>query len=311
MENRAYALATGLFLVLLGLGFGLWVWWFSGKTEISDDYVLVTRYSVAGLNNQAAVRYRGIDVGKVQSITLDGANPLEIQILISVNHNTPITKGTYGTLGYQGVTGLAYVSLEDRGTNTQKLVAANGQLPRIPVKPSFLDIVSDSGMAMLEKAGDLLDRLNQLLSEKNRASVTRTLNNVETASERLDPALKNAADVAALLKKTFSDENNARINRLLVNLEQASGDAKPLATEVRQLVASLKALSERLDSVSSSTANEVNGVTLPRMNELMGELIRNSRSLNILLDEFERNPNAIIFGKPAPRAGPGEPGFNK
>ena len=45
--------------------------------------------------------------------------------------------------------------------------------------------------------------------------------------------------------------------------------------------------------------------------ELMGELIRNSRSLNLLLDEFERNPNAIIFGKPTPRPGPGETGFTE
>jgi phospholipid/cholesterol/gamma-HCH transport system substrate-binding protein len=311
MENRAFALATGLFLVVLGLGFGLWVWWFSGPTVVQDQYLLVTRYSVAGLNNQAAVRYRGIDIGKVQSIELDKTNPLEIRIRVNIDHDTPITKGTFGTLGYQGVTGLAYVSLEDRGTNLQKLVSTDGGPPRIPMKPSFIDIVSDSGMAMLEKASDLLERMNQLLSEKNRASVSRTLDNVETASTRLEPALKNAGDVAALLKKTFSDENNARINRLLANLEQASGEAKPLAGEIRQLVASLKTLSERLDAVSASTSDEVNGVTLPRMHELMGELIRNSRNLNLLLDEFERNPNAIIFGKPPPRAGPGEPSFNK
>jgi len=295
----------------LGLAFGLWVWWFSGPTTVQDQYLLITRYSVAGLNNQAAVRYRGIDIGKVQSIELDKSNPLEIRIRVNIDHDTPITRGTFGTLGYQGVTGLAFVSLEDRGDNLQKLVSSDGGPPRIPMKPSFIDIVSDSGMAMLEKASGLLERMNQLLSEKNRESVSRTLSNVETASSHLEPALKNAGDVAVLLKKTFSDENNARINRLLANLEQASRDAKPLAGEIRQLVASLKTLSERLDSVSASTSDSVNGVTLPRMHELMGELIRNSRNLNLLLDEFERNPNAIIFGKPKPQAGPGEPGYNK
>ncbi len=311
MENRAFALATGLFVVVLGLGFGLWVWWFSGKTEAQDEYLLVTRYSVAGLNNQAAVRYRGIDIGKVQSIELDKKNPLEIQIRVSVNHDTPITKGTFGTLSYQGVTGLAFISLDDRGSNLQKLVSSDGGLPRIPVKPSFIDIVSDSGMAMLEKASELLDRVNKVLSDRNRTSLERSLDNIELASHRITPAVKSVNDAAALLQQTFSDENNRRINRMLASLEAASGETKPLVAEVRQLVASLKTLSERLDSVSASTSDELNGVTLPRMHELMGELVRSSRSLNILLDEFERNPNALIFGKPAPRAGPGEPGFKK
>lgn len=311
MENRAYAIATGLFVVLLGAAMALAAWWFGGETKPTDDYLLVTRYSVAGLKNQAAVRYRGIDIGKVQSIELDKKNPLEIQIRVSVNHDTPITKGTFGTLSYQGVTGLAFISLDDRGSNLQKLVSSDGGLPRIPVKPSFIDIVSDSGMAMLEKASELLDRVNKVLSDRNRTSLERSLDNIELASHRITPAVKSVNDAAALLQQTFSDENNRRINRMLASLEAASGETKPLVAEVRQLVASLKTLSERLDSVSASTSDELNGVTLPRMHELMGELVRSSRSLNILLDEFERNPNALIFGKPAPRAGPGEPGFKK
>jgi phospholipid/cholesterol/gamma-HCH transport system substrate-binding protein len=311
MENRAYAIATGLFVLILCALLGLTVWWFSGETKVQDNYLLVTRYSVAGLKNQAPVRYRGIDVGRVQSIILDSKNPLEIQVGISVDKNVPITRGTYGTMGYQGVTGLAYVLLEDRGNDLRKPESAGGEPPHIPVKPSFLDIVSDSGMAMLERASDLLERMNHLLSEKNRAGVERTIANIDNASAQLKPALKNIADAAALLQRTFSNENNARINRMLANLEQTSADAKPLAAEVRQLVASLKALSERLDSISASTADEINGVTLPRVHELTGELIRNSRSLNLLLDEFERNPNAIIFGKPTPRPGPGEAGFTE
>ena len=257
------------------------------------------------------MRDRGIDIGKVQDIRLDPDNPLDIQIRIGVDRGVPITQGTYGTMGYQGVTGLAYVLLEDRGNKPQRLEHKGTQLPRIPVKPSLLDTLSDSGLAMLERASELLDRMNQLLSEKNRAGVAHAIDNVDTASAQLKPALKNIADAAALLQKTFSDENNARIGRVLANLEQASGDAKPLAAEIRQLVASLKSLAERLDTVSASTADEFNGVTLPRAHELMGELIRNSRSLNLLLDEFERNPNAIIFGKPTPHPGPGETGFTE
>jgi phospholipid/cholesterol/gamma-HCH transport system substrate-binding protein len=311
MENRSFAIATGLFVLVLGATLGFVVWWFSGETKDQDDYLLITHYSVAGLKAQAPVRYRGIDIGKVLDIRLDPDNPLDIQVKVAVDRGVPITQGTYGTMGYQGVTGLAYVLLEDKGDKPQRLARQGSQLPRIPVKPSLIDTLSDSGMALLERAGEMLDRMNKLLSDKNRASASHALENIDTATAELKPALKNAADVAALLKKTFSEENNARINRLLANLEQTSNEAKPLAGEIRQLVASLKTLSERLDTISATTSDEVNGVTLPRMHELMGELIRNSRSLNLLLDEFERNPNAIIFGKPRPQPGPGEAGFNE
>jgi len=311
MENRAYAIATGLFVVLLGAGMALAAWWFGGETKPMDDYLLVTRYSVAGLKNQAAVRLRGIDVGKVQEISINPDNPLEILIRISVDRSVPITRGTYGTMGYQGVTGLAYVLLEDKGNSPQRLERGGGRLPQIAVKPSLLDVLSDSGTQMLDRAGDLLERINGVLSEKNRDSVARSLANIETASNELRPAL-NAVDGAfTRMRQVLSDDNQLKISRVLANVDAASVEAKPLAVEVRKLVANLQGLSEKLDLITAATADEVNGVTLPRMHELMGELVRNSRNLNTLLDEIERNPNAIIFGKPQPRAGPGEPGFSQ
>ena len=311
MENRAYAIATGLFVVLLGAAMALAVWWFGGETKPMDDYILVTKYSVAGLKNQAAVRYRGIDIGKVQEIAINPDNPLEIQIRISVDRTVPMTRGTYGTMGYQGVTGLAYVLLEDRGNNLQKLERSAGKLPRITVRPSLLDTLSESGTQMLERASDVLERINIVLSDKNRESLSRSLSNVETASGRLYPAIDAVDGAFTRVRKVLSDENQARINRVLANVDGASGEVKPLAVEVRKLVANLQGLSERIDLITAATGDEVNGVTLPRMHELMGELVRNSRNLNTLLDEFERHPNAIIFGKPQPRAGPGEPGFSQ
>jgi phospholipid/cholesterol/gamma-HCH transport system substrate-binding protein len=311
MENRAFAIATGLFVVLLGAAMALAVWWFGGETKPHDDYLLVTKYSVAGLKNQAAVRYRGIDIGKVQGIAIDPDNPLEIQIRISVDRTVPITRGTYGTMGYQGVTGLAYVLIEDRGNNLERLERKDGKLPRIMVKPSLLDTLSESGIAMLERASDLLERVNGVLSDKNRESLSRSLNNVETASTRLYPAIDAVDGAFTRMRKVLSDENQLKISRVLANVDEMSGEAKPLAVEVRKLVGTLQGLSERIDLITAATGDEVNGVTLPRMHELMGELVRNSRNLNTLLDEFERNPNAIIFGKPQPRAGPGEPGFSQ
>jgi len=62
--------------------------------------------SVPGLNPQAVVRYRGLDIGRVEAISFDPKVPGQILIHIGIRPDTPITKSTYATLGTQGVTGV-------------------------------------------------------------------------------------------------------------------------------------------------------------------------------------------------------------
>jgi len=98
-----------------------------------------TTSSVSGLKNEASVRYRGVDVGRVASIKIEPGLSGRIQIRIGVQEDTPVTRSTYAQLGYQGVTGLAYVSLNDDGTSSELLKADAGEPPRIEMRPSIFD----------------------------------------------------------------------------------------------------------------------------------------------------------------------------
>lgn len=71
---------------------------------------------MTGLFTDAAVRYRGLGVGKVESIRFDKSHPGQIRIRILVDQNAPMTHSTFATLGFQGVTGIAFVQLDDTGT---------------------------------------------------------------------------------------------------------------------------------------------------------------------------------------------------
>src|SRR3990172_490271 len=102
MENRAYALAAGMFTLLLGLGVIVAALWFSGETVETSNYQLVSRHAVSGLNPQAPVRYRGVTVGKVVSIDFDPLEPRSVLVEISVRTGTPLTRGTFAQLGSQG-----------------------------------------------------------------------------------------------------------------------------------------------------------------------------------------------------------------
>ena len=70
MENKAHAFLAGLFTIGLVIFIGLAVMWFNRDQTVRVPYDVVTRSTVNGLNPQASVKYRGLDVGKVDSIRL-------------------------------------------------------------------------------------------------------------------------------------------------------------------------------------------------------------------------------------------------
>ena len=94
MENKAHALAAGIFTLIIGLAVLGAIYWFGGKREKTTEYLVETTQNVTGLSVQAQVRYRGIRVGKVVDIDLDDENAQKILIRIDIDQDVPMTKGT-------------------------------------------------------------------------------------------------------------------------------------------------------------------------------------------------------------------------
>ena len=128
MENSAHALVAGIFVILLSIAVGLVATWFSGDNIQRVSYLVVTKESVSGLNPQSSVHYRGVLIGKVEDIEFDPEDSQQILVQISVNENVNLQNTVYAQLGYQGVTGLAYIQLNDDGIGTGKLCFNLGQL---------------------------------------------------------------------------------------------------------------------------------------------------------------------------------------
>jgi phospholipid/cholesterol/gamma-HCH transport system substrate-binding protein len=270
--------------------------------------VLESRYPVTGLNAQAAVRFRGVDVGKVEGIKFDPNDSRVILIRVAVRTGTPITAGTYAQLGTQGVTGLAYVMLDDDGSRPERLAADPGGARRIPVRQSFLDELSASGQDLVADANRLARRLNGLLSDENQAQFVRMLASLESAALRIDklgaeagPAVRNLPALTEDARKLLAraDTALASVNEVTLQLAAGLGALERVAKSAEQIGAA---------AVSLSSAAEKG--TLPRLNSLLEQLARNSRRLDRLLAELEEQPASFVFGRPAPAPGPGEPGFS-
>ncbi|SBT10008.1 Mammalian cell entry related domain protein [Candidatus Accumulibacter aalborgensis] len=305
MENRSHALIAGLFTLLLGLAALGAIWWFGGKHEPTKVYTVETLQNVTGLSLQGQVRYRGIRVGRVESIALDPHDVSKILIGITVDDAVPVTRGTTAKLGYQGVTGIAHILLEDSGADATPLKGGgegDGEAPRIAMQSSLIEQLSDAGAATLRQARDFLTNVNQLLNTENRQHLGNVLVNLEAATG-------NANEVARQLRQVLAPENVRLLKGTLARAEQAASEAAPVLVEARRLFVRLQAVSEKLDLLVGDSSPAGFGALAPRLNELGSELSATSRQLKRVLQMVEESPQSLVFGAPRPSPGPGEAGF--
>ena len=302
MENKSHAFVAGLFALLLGAVAIVALFWLRGTQNSLREYVVVTKYTVGGLNPEAQVRYRGIRVGKVKDIQLDRDDPGDILIRISIPDSIPLTKGTVAKLATQGVTGIAHVLLLDSGKDNEPLVATDGGLPRIAMVPSLLDEMSESGPAALRQAQEIMTAANALLNEDNRRRFGATMANLESASASMKPAIENMNAALVQVRKLLDDKN-------VKSLSRAAGELGPLLADTRQLVGKMHTTAEKLDVAIGDASAGGTSALMPRLNELAADFSLTSRQLSRVLRLLEDSPQGLVFGVPAPPPGPGEPGF--
>jgi phospholipid/cholesterol/gamma-HCH transport system substrate-binding protein len=300
MENRAYALAAGLFTLLLGIAVVVTALWFSGDTVENDEFLLVSRYPVSGLNAQAPVRFRGVTVGKVVDIKFDKDERRAILVKILVQTGTPLSQGTFAQLGSQGVTGLSYVILDDDGKNPAALKSEGGKLARIEVRPSFMDSLTSSGQEMIVNFNQVAQRVNTLLSDDNQKQLIGTLRNLDSATGKFAALATSVEPTVKALPALLNDTGVVlkRADTLLANLNQRVESFERAAKSAEQLGNSGAALTEVMMTE-----------TVPRLNVLLEDVQRSSRGLERLLNEVNEQPQSLIFGRSTTPPGPGEPGF--
>ena len=309
MESRSYALLTGLFTILLGIALAASFIWFRGDTKSYSTYLVVSKFPVNGLNRQAAVRFRGVEIGKVEDISIDPRDSKIILIRVIVDDTVPITRGTFAQIGYQGLTGIAFVVLDDDGSNPAPMQYPAGDVARIEVRGNVFDDLAQSSKALLQQASDLLDRLNKIASESNQSRIENMLVNFEKASAQLEPALRAIPEVTERAKKFLDADNQASLRRSLANIEQATGSVGPVVEDSRKVLANMRQLSEKLDKLSSELSVEITDGTLPKVNQLVEQLGQDTQDFHRLMLQIEREPQSLVFGRQRQPPGPGEPGF--
>lgn len=314
MENRSHALMTGLFTIALLIAAVLFGVWFNRDRVQRVPYLLATTLSVPGLNPQAAVRYRGLDVGKVDAIDFDRTVAGQILVHLSVNPDTPITKTTFAMLGYQGVTGIAYVQLDDESVGSQLLATNAGNPARIELRPGLIDQLEKRGKQILDQAQEVTAKVNDLLSPANQKAMLGAFDDVSKAAREFGALPKQLEPTLAQLPALT---NQARDS--LSAFEAFSKDARQVSNTWNQLGVNLQAPGGAIDKVTG-TVDRVGGAVesitgsvelevLPHVVDLSDETRSSMRVLKHTMEGLNERPQSILFGAPATPPGPGETGF--
>ena len=314
MENKSHALAAGTFVVLLlALVIALAVW-LTRDTRDLQTYELSSPDAVTGLQPQASVRYKGVNIGKVTAISLDPQKIGNVLIEVAIDGQAPITESTFGTLGFQGVTGLAFVQLDDKGESTVMLPRGGTPPARIPMRPSLLTKLTDQGEDLLAKLVTGTERANTLLSDDNQKALRSALDNMSQAAAGLQQLTVSTNKALP----QFLQESRTTLQVIQTTSDRV-GDS---ADEAKRSAASFKQTTERMNAKDGTldqlargvetlavTGQTLNAASLPRLNRAVDDTARAARQVSRAVNAVNDNPQSLIFGHGPIAPGPGEAGF--
>ncbi|HEX3380322.1 MAG TPA: MlaD family protein [Paraburkholderia sp.] len=311
MENKAYAFWAGLFTVVLTAAIALAAYLFNVDRTVRVPYDLIARTNVTGLYADAAVRFRGLDVGRVQSIKFDPTHPGQILIRIMVDVHAPITHSTFGSLGLQGVTGIAFIQLDDTGRDLTPLPSSAQQVAQLPMRPGLFDQLQQRGDVLLRKLERVTDNVNAMLSPEMVAQLHDTAASIEQAASGVATLTRQMGPVAARLPGTIDQLNRtlASTNQMITGLSRPDGpfesNLNKVGTAAQQAGDALAQMNVSLQDLSARVGYE----TLPRVDSLTEDVRSAAQSIDRAADTFSTNPRSVLFGAPRPAPGPGEAGF--
>lgn len=305
-----------LFSLSLMVAFGYWLLKPTEEAEMRV-YAIYFDESVLGLNMDAPVKYRGINVGNVISLKINPNNSEQVEVLINVLKTTPIKTSTVAQLTSQGITGLSYINLSYGDESAEMLKSKKGELyPVIKTIPSLFTKLENTFGDMSLNLSETLYRTRQLLNEENQKEITLLL--------------KNSAIFMSKINQTLDDETIRNFQQTAQNLNSASAKIDAMMPQVAMFIdksilwedSIAKSFASIMNSYlgvkdSMNTINravqsgdfnfkEIAGDIVPTMNNTFLEMQNLMIKIEDTLNKYDRSPSDIILMQEKIKKGPGE-----
>ncbi len=287
METRANFVLIGSFtLAVIVAAFGF-VLWFQNlhTTKARSPLRIVFEGPAAGLRNGGSVNFNGIRVGEVISVKLD--NPRRVVALAMVENNAPLRKDTLVGLEFQGLTGVAAISLKGGEEAAPPVPLGEDGIPVLTADPNALQDVTEAIRGTLQN-------INRVVSD-NQEAVRNSLHNLEAFTSSLA-------------------RNGEKIDDLMLKVEGVMGKADGVMGKADNLMLGLNALAGGKDGgelfLAVKSIRELAEDFDKRSGALMVDGRRTLADISRAVNNLDRNPTRLLFGAgnaapaPAPAAVP-------
>ncbi len=324
----AFVVGAFALLVIAVIAFG------SGQLfRKTKNFVLYFDGTVNGLHIGAPVKFKGVEIGSVRNILLQLNKDMEVNkipVIIEIDLKKLTARGASGVVaeeqdvfekavierGLRGqlqteslLTGVLYVALDFfPGTPISLVQQPNGDnpYPEIPTIPTALEQAKDAITRIIEKLEEIdfkglaqsltetVNGVNQLVSSP---ALKSTLRRLDQTVPKVDEALESFTRLANNLDN--------KVGGLSTNLEQTSDATRQAMQQaeiaIKQTDAALKEAQSAMTSVREVIDPE--SPTFYDLRKSLQEVSAAARSLRLLTNFIERNPRALIFGKPENQEG--------
>ena len=292
MESRINYAIVGLFVVALTAGLLWFAYWLAsdGGQENYVEYHVYMQESVAGLSADAAVKYRGVDVGTVKRMMLDPDNPEQVLLVLRIRNDTPVTTATRATIRFYGVTGLGYVELQGDQREAPRLKPEPGKIPVIPSTASTMARLDEGLTGLADQAKRMLTRINLLLSDENL--------------QAFSSLMQDARRLVIHLR-----EQTTRLHELIDRGVVMEEEVIQAFTTVQSSADTVESMADTLRDTYGELGQDLQQklqAGFENLQQLLEELSVLAREMQRSVREFNSAPADILFRRSRPRPGPGE-----
>lgn len=199
---------------------------------------IVFEGSASGLHKGGSVNFDGVQVGEIVSLRLD--NPRKLVVFAQVDHSAPIRKDTVVGLEFQGLTGVAAISLTGGAATAAP----------VPLDADGVPVLT-ADLSEIESIRDTLHNVDRILVG-NQTTIKDGLLSFETYTASL--ATKGDAIEKALGK---ADNAFASFNGAMTKIDNFfPGIADGKTDELFEKVKSIRELARTFDKKSGAVIEE-------------------------------------------------------
>lgn len=300
MNDRNSYLIVGAFITVGLVAVVAMILFFAGgrMTEPTVRYTVLFERDISGLTLGAPTRYLGVEVGQVIAMSLVTHNGTQVRVDLEVLQSTPVTTASYASLAFQGVTGVAFISLaSDQDISAIPLDSGDSEYPVIPARDVGLAALLSDGPEITHKINELLDKANQLLDQENRDSLGRSLASIDKLTQSLAAQEETIGALPQQLQSVL-EKIGTTVSDLQATLDQAGPDLVATMQALNQTSDNLVNISERMDSWLTDHDRDMRQFMdggLAKAPALIADTRNTMRELEKLLGELRENASQLVY----------------